>query len=61
MGALISELKIMVYLGKQNSHLNVVNLLGAVTKNITKRKNNFNSLVYKSFQLKTIFFVHTFR
>lgn len=29
----MSELKIMVHLGK---HLNVVNLLGAVTKNITK-------------------------
>lgn len=35
MRALISELKIMVHLGQ---HLNVVNLLGAVTKNITKRK-----------------------
>lgn len=34
MKALISELKIMVHLGK---HLNVVNLLGAVTKNIAKR------------------------
>lgn len=33
--ALASELKIMVHLGK---HLNVVNLLGACTKNITKRK-----------------------
>ncbi|XP_049549466.1 vascular endothelial growth factor receptor 1-like [Anopheles darlingi] len=34
MRALISELKIMVHLGQ---HLNVVNLLGAVTKNIAKR------------------------
>lgn len=34
MKALISELKIMVHLGQ---HLNVVNLLGAVTKNIVKR------------------------
>lgn len=33
MRALISELKIMVHLGQ---HLNVVNLLGAVTKNIAK-------------------------
>lgn len=33
--ALASELKIMVHLGK---HLNVVNLLGACTKNISKRK-----------------------
>ena len=33
--ALASELKIMVHLGK---HLNVVNLLGACTKNITKRE-----------------------
>lgn len=33
--ALASELKIMIYLGQ---HLNVVNLLGAVTKNIEKRE-----------------------
>uniref|UniRef100_A0A6P4EV92 Vascular endothelial growth factor receptor 1 n=1 Tax=Drosophila rhopaloa TaxID=1041015 RepID=A0A6P4EV92_DRORH len=33
--ALVSELKIMVHLGQ---HLNVVNLLGAVTKNIVKRE-----------------------
>ena len=33
--ALASELKIMVHLGK---HLNVVNLLGACTKNVSKRK-----------------------
>ncbi|XP_012350055.1 vascular endothelial growth factor receptor 1 isoform X3 [Apis florea] len=33
--ALASELKIMVHLGK---HLNVVNLLGACTKNISKRE-----------------------
>lgn len=32
--ALASELKIMVHLGK---HLNVVNLLGACTKNVVKR------------------------
>lgn len=31
--ALVSELKIMIHLG---SHLNVVNLLGACTKNISK-------------------------
>ena len=31
--ALVSELKILIYLG---SHLNVVNLLGACTKNIHK-------------------------
>lgn len=37
MRALISELKIMVHLGQ---HLNVVNLLGAVTKNIAQRKSN---------------------
>lgn len=36
MRALVSELKIMVHLGQ---HLNVVNLLGAVTKNIAKRKS----------------------
>lgn len=33
MRALVSELKIMIHLGR---HLNVVNLLGAVTKDITK-------------------------
>lgn len=33
--ALASELKIMVHLGK---HLNVVNLLGACTKNVAKSK-----------------------
>lgn len=38
MKALVSELKIMVHLGQ---HLNVVNLLGAVTKNIAKRKFYF--------------------
>lgn len=34
--ALASELKVMVHLGK---HLNVVNLLGACTKNVAKSKN----------------------
>jgi hypothetical protein len=39
MEALVSELKILIYLG---SHLNVVNLLGACTKNIHKgNKSNF--------------------
>ncbi|KAJ3659798.1 hypothetical protein Zmor_011468 [Zophobas morio] len=33
--ALASELKIMIHLGK---HINIVNLLGACTKNITKRE-----------------------
>ncbi|XP_035777345.1 vascular endothelial growth factor receptor 1-like isoform X2 [Anopheles albimanus] len=33
--ALVTELKIMIHLGQ---HVNVVNLLGAVTKNISKRK-----------------------
>lgn len=37
MRALVSELKIMVHLGQ---HLNVVNLLGAVTKNIAQRKSS---------------------
>lgn len=39
--ALASELKIMIHLGK---HLNVVNLLGACTKNLAKSKF---SRVYK--------------
>lgn len=34
---LVSELKILIYLG---SHLNVVNLLGACTKRIRKGKGN---------------------
>ncbi len=38
MEALVSELKILIYLG---SHLNVVNLLGACTKHIHKG-NIFN-------------------
>lgn len=36
--ALASELKIMVHLGK---HINVVNLLGACTKNVAKSKFSF--------------------
>lgn len=36
--ALASELKIMVHLGK---HINIVNLLGACTKNVGKRKFGF--------------------
>lgn len=35
--ALASELKIMVHLGR---HINVVNLLGACTKNVAKSKYN---------------------
>lgn len=38
MRALVLELKIMVHMGQ---HLNVVNLLGAVTKNIAKREYFF--------------------
>jgi FMS-like tyrosine kinase 1 len=33
--ALVSELKISIFVGK---HINIVNLLGAVTENITKRE-----------------------
>lgn len=36
--ALVSELKVMTYIG---SHLNVVNLLGAHTKNIAKGDASF--------------------
>lgn len=43
--ALASELKIMIHLGK---HLNVVNLLGACTKNISKR----TCYRYNSFYMK---------
>lgn len=39
--ALASELKIMVHLGK---HLNVVNLLGACTKNVVKRNTTLAPL-----------------
>lgn len=51
MRALISELKIMVHLGQ---HVNVVNLLGAVTKDIAKSKfENFSKFdsKYKVFLL----------
>lgn len=43
--ALVSELKILIYLG---SHLNVVNLLGACTKQITKgmSRQNANNGIY---------------
>lgn len=49
MEALISEMKILIYLGK---HLNVVNLLGACTKQISKgfyktRHDALNSLIIK--------------
>lgn len=45
MRALVIELKIMSHNGK---HLNVVNLLGAVTKNIAKRESDaiFNIFLY---------------
>lgn len=39
--ALATELKIMVHLGK---HVNIVNLLGACTKNVGKRKFYVNYL-----------------
>lgn len=52
MRALISELKIMVHLGQ---HLNVVNLLGAVTKNIAKRKKKISYLTRK--KLNSIFVI----
>lgn len=45
MRALVSELKIMVHLGQ---HLNVVNLLGAVTKNIAKRELIIINVILKA-------------
>lgn len=48
--ALAMELKVLIHVGK---HLNVINLLGAVTTNISKSKNNliycrcFHILVYQ--------------
>lgn len=41
--ALMSELKIMVHLGK---HINVVNLLGACTRNLAK-KSKTNLFILK--------------
>ena len=35
---LVSELKVMIYLG---SHLNILNLLGACTKNIHKGRKSY--------------------
>lgn len=53
MRALISELKIMVHMGQ---HLNVVNLLGAVTKNIVQRKQfHFMFFNIDSFETELIF------
>lgn len=43
--ALMSELKIMIHLG---SHLNVVNLLGACTKNVIRGKHQFEILKHVS-------------
>jgi hypothetical protein len=47
--ALISEMKILIFLG---SHLNVVNLLGACTKQISKGKIRNNCLEH--FQTKLL-------
>lgn len=49
--ALISELKILIYLG---SHLNVVNLLGACTKNITKGIMKLIRVMIKLYPLSLI-------
>ena len=40
--ALVTELKVMIHIG---SHLNVLNLLGACTKNISKGSLLFNNLL----------------
>ena len=40
--ALVTELKVMIHIG---SHLNVLNLLGACTKNISKGSISFNNLL----------------
>ena len=42
--SLMGEIKIMQHLGK---HLNVVNLLGAVTVNLNKRENSKCIALYK--------------
>lgn len=44
--ALVDELKILTYLG---SHLNIVNLLGACTKNISKGNFNISSTIQTLF------------
>lgn len=46
MRALVSELKIMVHLGQ---HLNVVNLLGAVTQNIAKSMRQLTFIITYKF------------
>lgn len=46
MRALVTELKIMIHMGK---HINVVNLLGAVTKNIDKRKCTIIIFLFKNY------------
>lgn len=55
MRALMSELKILVHLGK---HLNVVNLLGAVTKNVSQSKfysKNKKKTLERYFECQLIF------
>jgi hypothetical protein len=42
--ALVSELKIMIYLG---GHLNIVNLLGACTKTLVRSTSFFYDIVSK--------------
>jgi serine/threonine protein kinase len=50
MEALVSELKILIYLG---SHLNVVNLLGACTKNIHKGSKSNIDINFSSSRLSS--------
>lgn len=45
MRSLVMELKILIHLQKETRHVNVVNLLGAVTKNI----RNGNIFFYFTF------------
>lgn len=52
--ALASELKIMVHLGR---HLNVVNLLGACTRNINKSKYIYFHRVYTVLLIPTLILI----
>lgn len=58
MRALVMELKIMIHLGR---HENVVNLLGAVTKNIEKRKNYVHTFQLLATHLKHFLRFHLSR
>ena len=55
MKALLSELKVLIHIGQ---HLNILNLLGAVTKNI-KDGENFK-IIFHILQYSIFIFIYNF-